>query len=374
MKRSILEMILSLVCLIAAGGTAAVAADVYVSGLVPNWDQPYDYPDAFDATGPGAGPGMWNAWCTPTAAAMMMGHWADVKGVPTTGDASKDGNQAAPNVYGGVAYALGPSWHDYTADGTNGRPAPGPYPPGGVPSETGAFAPAAAVLTDIGWYMNTNNLGANNLGVNPGMAHVGTYEGNCAEGLNDFLSARGSPLAGNASTTFVTGLTPVPALVATIKSEIDANRTVLGHFLWWVNPATGPAGPGEGNSANTQESQFETATPSGFGHYNFYTSNPGTGPHGASWNGTSGSEGLGHTVTIVGYTKDANGNVTDLICHDDWPTTVRDVQVTVLMAGGPNGFFPLDAITTLVPEPGTWALLVGAALAMLGWKALRRRR
>jgi hypothetical protein len=361
MRFSSFVAVILLACLVVTAN-AVGPVNTYVSGLVPNWDQPYDYPDAFDGTGPGAmpvnPPQPWAAWCTPTAAAMMMGHWADVKGVPTTGDASADGNQGPGNVYGGVGWAAGASWHDYTADGTRPPPAPGPYPPG--------------AQTDIGWYMNTNNLGDNNLVVNIGVPHAGTYVGDCAPGLNNFLADRGSPLAGNAATTFVTGLTPVPALIATIKSEIDANRTVLGHFLWWVNPGSGPAGPGQGNGSETGESQFEAATPTSFGHYTFPSSNPGGGPNGAIWGG-SGPDGLGHTVTIVGYTTTA-GNVTDLIVHDNWPTTVRDVQVSVLMNGGPNGFFPLDAITTLVPEPGTWALLAGAALALAGWTALRRRR
>ena len=60
----------------------ALAAEVYVQGLAPDWNQPYDYPDAYDGTGPGPDPqpgvlNAWNAWCTPTAAADLMGHWDD---------------------------------------------------------------------------------------------------------------------------------------------------------------------------------------------------------------------------------------------------------------------------------------------------------
>lgn len=347
---------------LAALSPLAFGGNVYVGGLAPNWEQPYDYPDAlpFDNSGPGPrqGPGPWDAWCTPTAAAMMMGHWADVKLVAGTGDASADGNQGVMNGYGGNKWNVGNgTWHDYTAHGQNGRPLPGPYPP--------------AAQTDIGWYMNTNNLGANNLGFMGGVNHAGTYTANTAEGLNDFLTARGSPLAGSAVTTYRTygAGNNLLALIATIKGEIDANRTVLGHFTWWVNPASGLPGPGNGSGTETGEAQFSTSTPVGFSHYNFPSSNPGGSPDGSEdWNNDTGPGQLGHTVTIVGYTTNA-GNLTDLIVHDNWPSTVRDVQVTVVMNGGPDNFLPLDAITTLVPEPATLALLAIGGLA-----ALRRRK
>ena len=135
-----------------------------------------------------------------------------------------------------------------------------------------------------------------------------------------------------------------------------------------MNPNSGPAGPGEGNPNNTSESQSETSTPSGFGLYTSRVQIRESGRNGEIWNGDSGVGGLGHTVCIVGYTKDANGNVTDLICHDDWPTTVRDVQVAVIQAGAV--FFPLDAITTLVPEPGSGPCRINAVLAMAGWARL----
>ena len=288
---------------------------------------------------------------------MMMGHWADVKGVPTTGDAFKDGNQGVANGYKGTKWSLGADWHDYTADGRAGRPGHVPAPP--------------ATLTDLGWYMNTNMLGASNVAFQPNVPHAGTYVGNCAEGINDFLTARGSPLAGDATTTEVSINTPVLALVSMIKNEIDANRTVLAHFAWWG--VMGPAGPGQGTGNETSEAQFETSTPPAFGLYTFPSSNPVNGPHGESWNGSSGDEALGHTVCVVGYTPggtDGTG-VADLIVHDNWPATVRDVQIAVWQSGG-TVLFPLEAITTL-PEPGTWALLITAGITLL-LAAWRRRK
>jgi len=331
-------------------------ANIYVNGLTPNWDQPYDYPDPYDGTGPGpappAPPHIWHAWCTPTAGAMMMGHWADMKGAANTGDGSADGNQGIVNGYGGAPWPA-VSWHDYTADGTAARPLPQPYPP---PQQTG-----------LGWYMNTNNRGDSNLTVNPGVPHTGTYVGNTAEGLNNFLNDRGSALAGQAATTYVNpavggiGFGPV---IAMIKNEVDANRTVLGHFKWWVNPQSGQPGPGNGNGTETGEGDFEDT--GGFSDYDWDPT--GQVVDDEEWNREDGEEGLGHTVTIVGYSLDAANAVSHLIAHDNWPVTVRNVRVPVIDPFGNPA--PLNAITTLVPEPFTLALLGLGGLGLL----LRRRK
>lgn len=328
--------------------------NVYISGLSPNWEQPYDYPDPlpFDASGPGpdpnqANPDPWDAWCTPTAAAMMMGHWADVKGDANTGDASADGRHVPAAGYGGAAWPA-VSWHDYTADATAGRPGQVAYPTG--------------IQTGLGWYMNTNNFGCNNLITNPGVAHVGTYVGNTHEGINNFLSDRGSSLAGSASTAYVNpavGGIGFNQVITMIKGEIDANRTVLGHFKWWVNPQLGgPAGPGNGDGSENGEGDYEST--GGYGDYVFdqYSSQI---PGDEEYNEADGEEGLGHTVCIVGYTADAAGALTHLIAHDNWPVTVRNVHVAV------NGA-PLNAITTLVPEPATLALLLIGGFVLLGRK------
>jgi len=330
----------------------ALAANKYVQGLAPNWDQPYNYPDGYDPSGPGVAPGIppliWHAWCTPTAASCMMGHWADVRNVAGTGDASADGNQGIANGYGGVAWAAGASWHDYCADATAAAPfsrpwGPGAYPPPGV--------------TDIGWYMNTNNLGDSGLITNPGAAHTGTYVGNCDEGLNNYLSDRASPLAGKALTTYV-GAGGNAALAAMVKTEIDANRTVLGHFKWWVNP--NPAGPGQGDGTEDSEDDFESSSNPAFANYYFDQTAPKVDDE--EWNNEDGEEGLGHTVCIVGYSDDGAGNVTHLIAHDNWPSTFRNVRV--LVAGA-----PWSAITT-VPEPATLGVL-GLGTLLL---AIRRKR
>jgi len=334
----------------------ALAGRVYVQGLAPNWDQPYDYADAYDPTGPGPDPNPgnainpWDAWCTPTAAAMMMGHWRDVKGVLLTGDGVAEGNQAAPRPANAINWGAAAGWHDYTADGTAARPG------------AGAPVPGVGSATDIGWYMNTNNGGDWGLLFRPGVPHVGTYVGNAAQGINNFLTDRGCAVAGGATTTYVNpavGGIGMPAVLQMIKQEIDANRTVLGHFKWWVNPQGAP-GPGQGNGNENGEADFEVT--GGFSTYPFWASNPGGGIGDESWSGEEGEEGLGHTVLLVGYDDDVAGNVTHLIAHDNWPVTVRNVRVAA-------GNAPLNAVTTLVPEPATMSLLLIGAAALI-----RRKR
>lgn len=332
-------MVLSVVLLGGLFVGSAWGADAWVSGLVPDWDQPYDYPDAFDVTGPGPDPNPgvvdpWNAWCTPTSGAMMMGHWADVKGVAGTGDASADGNQAIPGGYGGVGWGGGASWHDYTADA--GRPPVMPGPP--------------PVQTDIGWYMNTNGTGDANL--LPG-AHTGTYVGDTAAGLNNFLTHRGSVLAGNAATMYINVAADLGPVLNKVKTEIDANRTVLGHFKWWVNPQP----VGANNSVGGEENELDF----GYNDYEYAPTGPDI-PGDEEYNFQDGEEGLGHTVAIVGYSDDGFGNVTHLITHDNWTLTGRNVRVQAIAP-------PLSAITTLVPEPATLVML---GLSGLAW--VRRRR
>jgi hypothetical protein len=77
--------------------------------------------------------------------------------------------------------------------------------------------------------------------------------------------------------------------------------------------------------------------------------------HGEQWNAESGMEGLGHAVTVVGYTL-TQGAVTHLVVHDNRPLTVRNARMPV----GAR----LVAITTVVPEPGTF-LALGLGLALL---------
>lgn len=344
MKLSTWGFFVLTICFVFVAVNHVEGANTFVQGLAPDWNQPYAYPDAFDASGPGPDPNPgvagdpWDAWCTPTAAACTMGHWADVRGYAKTGDASADGNQGA-GAYGGNGWPAA-DWHDYTADGAN-RPGPGPNPPG----------PGNA--TDLGWYMNTNNLGDNNLVTNPGVAHVGTYVGNTAEGVNNFLADRQSSLAGSVATSYVAADgSNLQQIVNQIVSEVDHNRTVLGHFRFWVNPGSGNTGNGAGGEAG--EGDFLSP---GDDPYEFSDSQ-GI-PDNEQFNNQFGEEGLGHTVCIVGYTTGVGGAVTHFFAHDNWSATGRNVQVST------QGPFPLTAVTSVVPEPFVLLHMIAAVAMML---------
>lgn len=322
--------------------TPALASKIFVGGLAPNWDQPYDYPDPFDAGGPGADPNpgslgdMWDNWCVPASAAMLLGHWEDALGKAGLSDGSADGNQAVPNTYGGPSW-MSRNWHDRTADGSVLRGS------GGV--------------EDLGWYMDTNNTGDTSL---TNGTHNGTLLGDVATGMNNFFSAvgngSGQPAENLAAATEGVNATfgglSVADLVADLRTEIDSNRTAIAHFQHW-NLINGPGGPGQGSSSNDSEDDFEDSG------YDF--GEPSEGDRGEEWNGQTGADFLGHSVLVVGYETDMFGNVTHLIVHDNWPTTVRNVKVPV---GN-----ELVAITTVVPEPGTLVLIGLGALA-----AIRRRK
>ena len=108
-------------CLLALG-VALLSADVraaavFVSGDVPDWEQPYRYSGGSPNGGPGPDPNPgsgtdpWDAWCAPTSGANLAGHWDDVRSV-----AVADGT-AFP--FSTVTWPNGASWQDYQADGVS---------------------------------------------------------------------------------------------------------------------------------------------------------------------------------------------------------------------------------------------------------------
>jgi hypothetical protein len=113
------------------------AAAKFVDGLVPDWNQPYNYASP---SGPGPdpvpnAPNQWNDWCVPTSAANLAGYWTDYHGIPVADTTAYSGST--------VAWGAGPSWQDYLADSNR---APQQVFTGSLPSP----------VTDIGWYLDTN--------------------------------------------------------------------------------------------------------------------------------------------------------------------------------------------------------------------------
>jgi hypothetical protein len=200
---------------------ASGQGNVFINGLAPDWEQPLDYPDPFDFLGPVAGDMYWKAWCVPTAAAGLIGHWEDVKGRAGLADGSADGNQAKPAGYGGPKWGAGPAWHDYVADGWKGKMGPNPMR-------------GARPVDDLGVYLDTN-------GYISTLFHGGTWYKDVAPGLNQFFAAQGTgpgqPAANLKATT--KGIHPAfgswnfMQMAAALKVEIDNNRTAIAHFRHW---------------------------------------------------------------------------------------------------------------------------------------------
>ncbi len=336
-----------------------LGAAKFVSGLVPDWNQPYRYTAASPNGGPGPDPvpffvNQWNDWCAPTSGANLAGHWADARGVPVADKAAFPGST--------VMWAAGPSWQDYLADGTVNRPqpqvAPGPLP---VPA------------TDIGWYMDSNlgvpyDLGGGVMGgyFFGNIPHSGTYLKDTHAGLQNFLNSRcslsggifwktGTRGIGFAAGTNPTGAPAVIHMTAAsafgeVRSEIDTNRTLILSFRHWnIVPAPVPVLPPVG--VNT-ESTFG-------GTYYTWGSTPGPSPTNAEdevWNYYDNDTALGHAVTAVGYIPagDVNNDKgpqlglgpTDwVIVHDNWSSTPRNVIIPFNFAAA------WVANTTAVPWP-----------------------
>ncbi len=342
------------------------AAAKFVSGLVPDWNQPYRY---VSPNGPGPDPNrpnppnifapsdQWNAWCAPCSAANLAGHWTDVRGKLVA-----DTN-AFPAT--SVVWGVGPSWKDYLAD--SNRP-PAQVAAAALPTNT----------TDIGWYMDTN-LGVpwdNNLGVMGGYffagdaPHPGTFLKNIHVGLQLFLNNRYSLSGatywqtGTRGVGYFAGVSPSGApnvalhtetsAFAEIKAEIDTNRTVILCFRHWSLINLGVGTPASGTNS---ESAF------GYTNYVFGTSSPGM-PNFEDeyWTLDDNGSSLGHAVACVGYI--VAGDLADpyrlttptdwVIVHDNWTLTPRNVAVPLgTPAPLPNGTVNAAWVsdTTAVPWP-----------------------
>jgi hypothetical protein len=317
---------LILLCLILSATTSA--GPVFVPGFVPDWNQPYTY-DPSDPNclsggpGPDPTPGVvdpWNAWCAPTSAANVAGHWGDYHGMPVA-----DG-VACPNS--ATAWAAGPDWQDYLADGTGLRPdpndgSPPPLPPLNWP-------------TDIGYCMDTNQRGNPDFSNGP---HAGTYLKDIHAGLLmhlQTLTTLGVWTTGTQGRGFAAGNAPAggPAVLhpaaaaafAEIVAEIDAGRAMIVCFSnWGIQLAGYSPLPGSG--------QGEASFPVHF--YAFGRGNGDPWENDEEWNYDDGAGGLGHAVTAVGYLMPGDALNPEpgtpwVIVHDNVQQTPRNVAVPVI--------------------------------------------
>jgi hypothetical protein len=335
--------------------------------------QPYFYTAASPNGGPGPDPGapgainQWNAWCAPTSASNLVGHWDDYHGVNNLAD-----NTAYPGS--AVLWGAGASWQDYLAD--KNRPAPAmapvlpPYP-----------------VTDIGWFMDTNrgiNYDPPGVGTMGGdffgnVLHAGTFLKDIHVGLDNYLFT----VDGNTSWTTGTqgipgtfagglqadGVTPAgfhfsaASAFGEVISEINRGHTMVLSYSHWILNSTGinllPSGlPADESSV-------------GGTYYTWGTWSGGTTPEGDEEWFTNGAESLGHAVTAVGFIPAGDPDdigpsqgmgATDwVIVHDNWSSTARNVIVPFNYGG------TWVANTNAVPEPGVVVMLVSGAAVLL-WR------
>lgn len=278
----------------------------WVKRLVPDWNQPYWHGLNGPNGGPvGGPPGPWQAWCTPTAAANVLGYWEDGKGVKTSDGVAYPGS--------GTQWPNWPAWQDYQANGSGTR---------------GVLSPNSA--DDIGWYMDTNRMGDPALGNGP---HTGTFLKDVSWpglGLNLFFSDRGQAATGFRPRTQGIGYADAGLSKLTqaqawnrIVHEIDSDRPIMVAFMHWV--LIDPIGTGS------------DASPEGALGWEYRDFVPGGGPdpwgNGEEWNDYDFSgTARGHYVTVVGYITanspgDILGNTDWVIAHDNVGQTARNVAV-----------------------------------------------
>jgi hypothetical protein len=304
-----------------------------------------------------------NAWCVPTATANIAGYYRDL-GVGGLADAF---------VFPTTSARPAVDWRDDTLD---------------------TLTAAPAFRQDIGWYMNTNNIG-DPVGVPIVGAMTGTHYANIEPGLRNYLTASGvmpptsvvtysdsaNPVVAGLDTSGpggAPGVPPrnVPLAYLRIVGEIDADRPLLLHVSHW-------------NLANRKQNAGPATLPV-FDDALWGTYSPG-GPGGEEY-----SDDIGHTVTVVGYWNGGPGPVANhpfsgmagggvstpdaVIVYDNTDGTLAGPTrplplVLPFAAGDPNPLLNVPWVMQTeisnVPEPATMALL---GLGVVGLAALRRRK
>ena len=116
------------------------------------------------------------AWCSPTSAANQLGHLVDWGGVtqPTNINDGTDAGNDSPFALASstIAWDSGYGWGDYMLDGPTYR-GKNLFP---------------GIVTDFGWYMNTNDLGPLGAGA---ASPVGSTIQNIYNGMVDFYQQVG---------------------------------------------------------------------------------------------------------------------------------------------------------------------------------------
>ena len=327
------------IIMLAALGVACTAASgaPVILNSVPDWHQACLIGGNWgpnNGGNPPAGAANYKAWCTPTAAANVMGYWQDVVGC---------------NVADGAVYAscgltawtppVPNNWQDYEADASS------------IPTVGGGVRAAGQ---DLGWHLNTNDQGDQTLpanGAGAGETFRGTKRANVVQGLTNFLTAHGYP--GASVLRNGGGAAAIQAGWNDITNEIDAGRPLLGHFDHF-------------NIFSIGDPVFEWGDPTG-----------GDSGTGEEWDPANG---LGHTTTIVGYASAGDAanpwaNTHAIIVQDNrlygWegPNCLGQIWLPFATprVGAPwMALAPWNSNTLInVPEPTSLLLLSLAGLALL---------
>ncbi|MFW6162357.1 MAG: PEP-CTERM sorting domain-containing protein [Planctomycetota bacterium] len=251
---------------------------------VPDWNQPEDYGD-FDQPpdGPPGGPpgkkGVYE-WCSPTAAANVMGWFEDTQG------ANFDG------LGDGFVY---PNAHAaYPDSDTQGNGNPDGLPDWRQGQWHDGTIEMGFDMDTQGWLTNNPNQSGTKLAkVVPGL---GTYLAREAPTTRWSLWNRAKLNPQQSWTDYLTG---GGVFGVGARNGVQLGDPVLVHWDAWIDPT----------GANTlQDDKNEIV---------FY-----------DW--TAPTTGIGHTVTGIGlWTGDPDGsgplpNVNWMICHDNWPSTGHD--------------------------------------------------
>jgi hypothetical protein len=255
------------------------ASPEYIAG-VPDWDQP-------QRTASPPGPD-WDAWCVPTATANIIGFYEDIHAFPISD--SKPFPFSPPTT--------DKRWQDYTVDNT---------------SATGIHS---ATRADIGWFLNTNDKsnGAGGCAPTPcSGGHRGTQLGHILSGATGNHGLSGA--SGLLATHGAGHVKVINYGASSMNPSVFASFDNTGH-----SQAT--HGPGSGGAYIRNEMRQQRPALLHFEHFNIINRTTYTDSDDffsnvdeydtAEWGGFTFTdpdnleswdpdEGIGHTVTVVGY-------------------------------------------------------------------------
>ena len=323
MKRFVWLPVLLAALLIAPAALAAT----WVSGNVPDWNQPYAYVPPGPDPNLGVNTNPYDNWCSPTAAANLFGWWEDnpgVAGVNVLGLTDRQAFPLSPGYAGNIVVPLWQQglWHDGTVElgwymDTNqwvSNPGANGWPNKGGGTVLGAIGPGAVTYAGTAWVDTTSGIVKN------------------AYTCNHRLYALGGG-----------GVTPASAWDDYI-ADINAGIPLLVTFDRWVDPDSEAAVGGE-----PEVYQYDFAV-----------------------------GGMAHTVTGVGFIDPVPGVMDGgemFIVHDNWGTTQTNaaVKLWTIWTGNPDTSTTAPWLQNdhlwFVPEPGIMLLIAGGLLL-----AIRRRR